>query len=362
LTHTVRSGNGSAEIRTVKDRIRNHREGLARIVQWLTDPDEGAIQSASDVDAVGHRVVHGGQSFHAPARIDDRVMAAIRETVPLAPLHNPANLTGIEVARDMFPSADQVAVFDTAFYHTLPKKAFLYAIPFDLYEHHGIRRYGFHGSSHAYVAEAAAGYLNRSQDTLKIISVHLGNGASVTAIRNGEAVDTSMGMTPLPGLIMGTRSGDIDPSLPLYLARAKGMSLDGIEHLLNRESGLKGLCGTNDLREIVKREKHGDLRAEMALEMYGYRVKKYIGAYVAVLEGLDLLIFTGGIGTHSPDIRTRCCQGLRGLGIELDSGRNRSVDEGIRDISAPGGLTKILVVPTDEELRIAQETLKVLET
>ena len=285
---------------------------------------------------MGHRVVHGGETFREPVVIDDGVVDAIRAHIPLAPLHNPPNLTGIEVARALLPSSPQVAVFDTAFHQTLPKEAFLYAVPRELYEKEGVRRYGFHGTSHAYVAGRAAEHLGRTLEELNLITVHLGNGASMAAVRGGKCVDTTMGMTPLAGLVMGTRSGDVDPALPFFLADHLGMSLRQIDDLLNRESGLKGLCGLIDMREILARRAAGDEGAATAVEVYAYRVKKYIGAFLAVLGRLDALVFTAGVGENSPEIRALCCRGLEGLGIAVDSGRNGRSSGEIRDVALKG--------------------------
>jgi acetate kinase len=294
--------------------------------------------------------------------IDEEVMAAIRENIPLAPLHNPANLTGIELTKGIFPDIPQVAVFDTAFHQTLPQHAFLYAIPFEMYEQHRIRRYGFHGTSHAFVAERAAEYLGRPLTELNLITIHLGNGASMAALKNGECIDTTMGMTPLAGLVMGTRSGDVDPAVPFFLADQLGMGLADIDGLLNKKSGLKGICGTNDMREVIEKKEAGDRRAEIALEIYTYRIKKYIGAYFAAVESLDALIFTAGIGENAPYIRELCCRGLDRLGIVIDGGRNRETVRRLGEISMPGSDVKVRVIPTNEELKIARETMKLLES
>jgi acetate kinase len=306
-------------------------------------------------------VVHGGETFRHPAVIDDEVIAAIRKSVPLAPLHNPPNLTGIEVGRAIFPDIPQVAVFDTAFHQTLPAEAFLYAVPVELYEKHKVRRYGFHGTSHAYVAGRAAEHLGRPLEELNLITVHLGNGASMAAVRGGTCVDTTMGLTPLAGLVMGTRCGDIDPALPVFLADHLGMSLREIDDLLNRKSGMKGLCGMNDMREILAKRDGGDLEADRAVQVYTYRVKKYIGAFIAVLGRLDALVFTAGVGENSPEIRELCCRGLEGLGIVIDVLKNGESRGDARDVGTKSGGARVLVVPTNEELRIAQETKEVLE-
>ena len=361
LTHKTILDDGENSETIEEGTIADHHEGLSRIVGLLVDPERGPIHHKSEISAVGHRVVHGGERFHSPTIIDDEVINAIRENIPLAPLHNPPNLEGIEVARSIFRDSPQVAVFDTAFHQTIPMKAFLYAIPFEMYEKQRVRRYGFHGTSHAYVAERAADFLGRPLDELSIITIHLGNGASMAAVKNGRCIDTTMGMTPLAGLVMGTRSGDVDPALPFFFAERLGMSLKEIDRLLNKESGLKGICGTNDMREVIQKVEAGDERARVALEVYAYRIKKYIGAYFAVLEVLDVLVFTAGIGENSPHVRALCCKGLQNMGIEMDLGRNRQTGEGVKDISSPDSKSKILVVPTNEELRIALETKRVID-
>jgi acetate kinase len=362
LTHRVLMADGGTEEKVLEERIADHREGLGRIVALLVDPAGGVLKTRSEISAIGHRVVHGGESFRDSAVIDEGVVAAIRENVPLAPLHNPSNLTGIEVAQAIFPDAPQVAVFDTAFHQTLPMEAFLYAIPLELYEKQKVRRYGFHGTSHAYVAGKAAEFLGRPPEELNLVTIHLGNGASMAAVRQGKCVDTTMGLTPLAGLVMGTRSGDVDPALPFFLADHLGMSLHEIDDLLNKRSGLKGLCGVNDMREVLEKKGRGDVRAETAVKVYAYRIRKYIGAFLAVLGRLDALVFTAGVGENSPEIRELCCRGLEGLGIEIDPARNGGAGGGIRDIAAPSGAVRILVVPTNEELRIAQETREVIES
>ncbi|MCD6293395.1 MAG: acetate kinase [Deltaproteobacteria bacterium] len=362
LTHRriVTGGKFSKEVE--KGPIADHQAGLKRIVALLMDPEHGVVREKSEISAVGHRVVHGGEAFHATVIIDDKVMEAIRQNSHLAPLHNPANLMGIEISKAVFPNAIQVAVFDTAFHQSIPMKAFLYAIPFEMYEKERIRRYGFHGTSHAYVAEKAAIFLDLPLKELNLITIHLGNGASMAALKNGKCVDTSMGMTPLAGLVMGSRSGDVDPALPFFLADHLGMSVKDIDRLLNEESGLKGICGTNDMREVIAKMNSGDERAKIALELYGYRVKKYIGAYFAVLGNLDVLVFTAGVGENSPEIRELCCEGLSRLGIEIDQRRNCNSGNETKEINVPGAEVKILVVPTNEALKIAQETRKVIES
>jgi acetate kinase len=359
-THAAARSDGGYEEKVGKGRIADHREAFKSVVNYLLDPDRGVIRDKSNISGVGHRVVHGGAEFHGPTVINEFVITAIEKAVPLAPLHNPANLQGIEVAREVFPHMPQVAVFDTAFHQTIPMKAFLYALPYHLFETHGIRRYGFQGTSHAYVAEKGAAHLGRSLDELKLITIHLGNGASMAAVKKGRCIDTTMGLTPLEGLVMGTRSGDIDPALPLFLAGHLGMALEEIDHLLNHESGLQGLCGTNDMREVIEKRDGGDERAAAALDIYTYRIRKYIGAFFAVLGSLDAVIFTAGIGENVAEIRARACLDLEKLGIGIDESRNNRSDKRTRVISPPHAEVKVLVVPTNEELRIAQETMRVL--
>ena len=361
LTHNIISAHGDNQKEVIKGVIADHREGLRHIVDLLGHSEYGVIRDKSEIAAVGHRVVHGGEAFQAPTIINEEVIAEIRKNIPLAPLHNPSNLVGIEVVRSIFPDAPQVAVFDTAFHQTLPKKAFLYALPYGLYQNSGVRRYGFHGTSHSYVSERSAEYLGRPISDLDMITIHLGNGASMAALKNGKCVDTSMGMTPLEGLVMGTRTGDVDPALPFFLAGHLKMSLDKINELLNKESGLKGICGTNDMREVLERSEIGDARAKIAVDVYTYRIKKYIGAYFVALGRLDSLVFTGGIGENASVIRELSCRGLSRLGIEIDDGKNNASKGGIREINSPDCEVKVLVVPTNEELMIARETEKLIE-
>lgn len=340
--------------------IDDHRAGMERIVAALTNEEHGVIHGADQIDGVGHRVVHGGETFHAPARIDESVLESIRANVPLAPLHNPANLAGIEVARELFPDAPQVAVFDTAFHQTMPPHAFHYALPRHLYKLHHLRRYGFHGTSHAWVAREAASFLRRDLDMLNLITLHLGNGASATAIENGQSVDTSMGLTPLEGLIMGTRSGDIDPAIHSFLAEQESLSLGEIDSMLNKHSGLKGICGSGDLRDIEKKASGGNRDAELALDMYVYRIRKYVGAYWAVLGHVDALVFTAGVGENAGRIRARVCEGLAGLGIEIDPDNNRELGPGTCPLHTSDSSAAVLVVPTNEELAIAEHTRELI--
>lgn len=335
--------------------IPTHRDGLLEIGKVLRE--SGAIHHLSGLSAIGHRVVHGGEYFRKPTLIDDAVIGRIREMIPLAPLHNPANLMGIEVALQAAPDIPQVAVFDTAFHQSIPQHAWRYALPEKLYLEQHVRRYGFHGTSHHYVAKQAAQQLGKSISSLNLITLHLGNGASAAAISQGLSVDTSMGMTPLEGLIMGTRCGDIDPAIHFYLGREAGLSNEEVETLLNKESGLKGICGSNDMREVHRLADAGDKRARLALKMYCYRIKKYIGAYYAVLGHVDALVFTGGIGENDAQTRAQSCAGMTSLGIDIDSAKNSHHGEDAFDISSDASAVSILVIPTDEELEIALQTV-----
>jgi acetate kinase len=339
--------------------IADHREGLAHIGALLRE--SGAVTGLSELFAIGHRVVHGGESFRSPVLITEAVAKQIRDMAPLAPLHNPANVMGIEVALQQAPDIPQVAVFDTAFHQSIPAHAYRYAVPEWLYTEQHVRRYGFHGTSHAYVAKQAAAFLGKPLTSLKLISLHLGNGASAAAISQGESVDTSMGMTPLEGLIMGTRCGDMDPSIIFYLVRATGLDSNEIESMLNRESGLKGICGANDMREVQRLAGSGDVQARLALDMYCYRIKKYIGAYYAVLGGLDAVVFTGGVGENDARVREQCCAGLGALGIAVDADKNAFAGSGGFDIHTQTSVVSLLVIPTNEELEIARQTVSCIQ-
>jgi len=341
--------------------ISEHKDGMHMIIDLLTDEEHGVVNDASEISAVGHRVVHGGVHFQAPALIDDEVIGAIEETIPLAPLHNPANLMGIRVAQTLISQAPQVAIFDTAFHQTMPPRAYHYSLPYEYYEELGVRRYGFHGTSHRYVAKEAARLMGRPLDNLNLMTIHLGSGASTCAIEKGKSVDTSMGMTPVAGIIMGTRSGNIDPGILFYLAKRRGMTLEDLDHVLTHESGLKGICGFNDMRDIHKEATKGDARARLALDMFVYRIKKYIGNYLAILGRLDGIVFTAGIGEHDVEIRERCCEKLERLGIVLDAEKNRSPHEGPLQINTPESSVALFVIPTNEELEIAQQTKELLE-
>ncbi|MBD3346817.1 MAG: acetate/propionate family kinase [Chitinivibrionales bacterium] len=380
------TGNPGAEIRGVVERIGesrlihlssysttrssdelpggDHADAFRAVIDYLVDKCK-VIKSPGDITAVGHRVVHGGDQFSGPVIIDDTTMKAIEDAAVLAPLHNPVNIIGIREAQKIFHSVPHVAVFDTTFHHTLPPYAYMYGLPYELYKEKKIRRYGFHGMSHFYISLKAAEYLHRPFNELEIISCHLGNGASMCAIDHGRSVDTSMGFTPTPGLIMGTRTGDIDPSILLHLMRTENMSVDELDHLINKESGLKGISGiSNDMREIEDAAERGEHRALLAYKSFCYHIRKYIGAYVAAMQGLDVVVFTGGIGYKSPGVRSLSCQGLGYMGIDIDESKNHSVpsDGAVTDISHEGSPVRILVIQTDEERMIARETLRTIQT
>lgn len=331
------------------DGVADHQAGLGQVF--------AAIEGSGEIAGVGHRVVHGGERFSAPTLIDDDTVAAIRELVPLAPLHNPSNLAGIELARSVFETVPQVAVFDTAFHRTMPPRAYRYALPRDLADRLGIRRYGFHGTSHAYVSRLAAAHLDKPAEQVNLVTLHLGNGASAAAVAGGRCVDTSMGLTPLEGLVMGTRSGDLDPGVVFYLHRQKGLSVDEIDGLLNRSSGMRGLTGGNDLRRIEQRAAEGDAEAAEALDLYCYRIRKYVGAYAVALGRVDALVFTAGVGENSEGVRARVCAGLEPLGVALDPARNALRSTAPRTVSTDDSAVAVLVVPTNEELEIARQTL-----
>ena len=330
-------------------------------VDSLLHKEHGVISSTTDISAVGHRVVHGAERVSKSVLITAEIEAIIEACIPLAPLHNPYNLVGIQAGRKILPDVPHVAVFDTAFHQTMPAEAYLYAIPYEWYTKEFIRRYGFHGTSHRYVSARAAELLNIPLKSLKMITCHLGNGCSITAVRNGKSVDTSMGLTPLEGLVMGTRSGDVDPGMILHLINRFGMTAGEVDTFLNRESGLKGLSGleNGDVRELRKAAANGNRRAQLALAIFCYRVKKYIGSYAAAMGGLDVLVFTAGIGENDPQLREDMCTGLEFLGIQLDTARNNSEDPE-KFIHAADSKVKVLVVPTNEELLIARDTVQVV--
>lgn len=361
LTHHKFPASADAETIIRDNPIDNHQIGMQQVIGLLTSGEGAVIDDASAISAVGHRVVHGGERFRESVLIDDSVLDAIEQTIPLAPLHNPANLMGIQVTMSLFPDIPQVAVFDTAFHQTIPAHAFHYALPFAYYEELGVRRYGFHGTSHQYVASEAARLLNKPLDRLNLVSAHLGNGASICAIENGRSIDTSMGMTPLGGVIMGTRGGDIDPGVLTYIAARKEISFPELDRILQRQSGLKGICGSNDMRDIHRRSADGDDQAKLAVSMFVHRSKQVIGAYFFELGRVDALIFTAGIGEHDASIRERICARMQHFGLELDVQRNQHPDRHAGEISAPGSRVKALVIAANEELSIARQTLKLLD-
>ena len=338
--------------------IPTHEDALRGAID--TFDSHGPSLTDLGIAAVGHRVVHGGSRFSASALIDDALIAEVTDLVSLAPLHNPPNLEGIRVARRLFPDLPQVAVFDTAFHQTLPRQAYTYAVPLNWLEDHGIRRYGFHGTSHAFVSREAARLLGRDPADVNVIVLHLGNGCSASAVRAGQSVETSMGLTPLEGLVMGTRSGDVDPAIPAYLTRELGMSTDEIDRALNTASGLKGLAGENDFRELSRLRAQGDERADLAFDVYCHRIRKYVGAYYAVLGTVDAVVFTAGVGEHSADVRAASLSGLERLGITIDDDRNNAPSAGARRISTGDSEVAVFVVPTNEEWQIARETLSVV--
>ena len=347
---------------TVLDQVvADHDQALRLAVDLLTASGKGVIQSKRDISGIGHRVVHGGERFSGPVLIDATVMEGIKENIPLAPLHNPAHVTCIEAAMELFPRARQAAVFDTAFHGTMPPEAFMYALPYELYERLHVRKYGFHGSSHRYVARRAAEMLGKAPSETNLVIAHLGNGSSVTAVRGGRSVDTSMGMTPAGGVIMGARSGNIDPGALLFLARNAGMDADRLDRLVTRESGLTGICGASDMRDIHARIARGDDKAELALEMAVYRTRQYVGAYFFTLGRVDAVVFTAGIGENDDVFREMCCKNLENYGIVFDVDRNRNLRGGDHPISAPESPTAVFVISTNEELEIARETSRLLE-
>ena len=352
LTHRA----GDADPLVVEARVADHSEGFERVFGAF----EAAGEPIGELAGIGHRVVHGGDRLTAPTLVDEGTIRAIADQVPLAPLHNPSNLLGIRIAMASFPDTPQVAVFDTAFHQTMPPRAWRYALPADLAAELRIRRYGFHGTSHAYVSRKAAEHLGRPAAELNLITLHLGNGASVAAVAGGRCIDTSMGMTPLEGLVMGTRSGDLDPAVVFYLHREAGLSVDDIDDLLNKRSGMLGLAGANDLREVGRRAADGDQAATEALDVYCYRIRKYVGAYAAALGRLDALVFTAGVGENNDGVRAGVCQDLEGLGVTLNPKRNRARSGRPRTISADDAPVAVLVVPTNEELEIAEQTLAVV--
>ncbi|MDQ8014161.1 MAG: acetate kinase [Flavobacterium nitrogenifigens] len=338
--------------------IPNHKVGLQKVANMLLDPEKGVIKSTSEIAAVGHRVVHGGSDFSATVKIDEKVKEKIKQLFELAPLHNPANLEGINVAEEIFSSAEQIAVFDTAFHQTMPEVAYKYAIPNYLLTENKVRVYGFHGTSHKYVSEKAINYL---KDNSKIITIHLGNGCSMAAVKDGKCIDTSMGFSPSNGLIMGTRAGDIDQSVVFYMIKNLGYTPDEVNAVLLKQSGMLGLTGYSDLRDIEAEAEKGNKDCLLALQMNAYRIRKTIGAYTAALNGLDAIVFTAGIGENSSYMRNLICTDMDYFGIEIDTGKNELRSKELREINSEKSKVKVLVVPTDEEYEIANQVFQLLE-
>ena len=349
---------GSKETITVS--MPDHKEAVKNVLNILTDPKEGVIKSYEEIDAVGHRVVHGMEKFNKSMLITPEVIEKVKECYPVAPLHNPANITGIEAVTELIPGVPQVGVFDTAFHQTMPAKAFMYALPYEDYEKFGVRRYGFHGTSHRYVSRRACEFLGEPYEKQRIITCHIGNGGSITAVKDGISVDTPMGLTPTEGLVMGTRVGDVDPGALTYLMKCEGLDADGLTNVINKKSGVFGISGiSSDMRDIEDAIAAGNERAKLAMDMYEYRILKYIGAYTAVLGGVDVIAFTAGVGENSPELREAICEKLAYMGITLDKEANRSRGKEV-EISGKDSKVKVVVIPTDEELVIAQDTAMIV--
>ena len=359
VTHKLYNSEGKPDEQEAKVLIADHQQGVKLIAKYLTESK--VVRDETELIGIGHRVAHGGAEFHQPTRLSKEILNKIRDQSSLAPLHNPANVLGIEMTMEQWPKVPQVAIFDTAFHQTMPEYAYRYALPASFALEHRIRRYGFHGTSHKFVAQATADFLGKPLGTLNMIVLHLGNGASATAIEQGQSIDTSMGLTPLEGLMMGTRGGDLDPGVVLHLVQNLKLPADEISTLLNKQSGLKGISGFNDMREVLQEAENGDTQAELALQMYTYRIKKYIGAYFAILPDLNALVFTAGIGEHSPEVRSRVCKNLKHLEMTIDENKNRQVDDEPRSISQESSKVPILVIPTNEELEMARQTIVCLE-
>lgn len=353
ITHT-RNGDDKVVIETD---LPDHKDAMEQVLSLLTSPNYGVIQSMMEIDAVGHRVVHGGEKFSASALITPSVKAAIRVCYDLAPLHNPPNMTGVEACEAAMPGVPQVAVFDTAFHQTMPAPAYMYALPYEMYEEYRVRRYGFHGTSHRFVAQRCSEIMGKPLEELKIITCHLGNGSSIAAVDHGECVDTSMGLTPLAGVCMGTRCGDIDPAIVTFLMQREGLDNKGIDSLMNKKSGVLGVSGvSSDFRDLEEAAGNGNKRARLALDMFVYHCKKYVGAYAAAMGGVDALVFTAGIGENNYIVREGIASGLGYMGIQLDEQKNHGVRGVEKDLSVDGSTAKVFVIPTNEELAIARET------
>ncbi|GFR36524.1 acetate/propionate family kinase [Thermobrachium celere] len=340
--------------------MKDHKDAIKVVLDALLDENHGVIKDMNEISAVGHRVVHGGEKYSGSVLITEDVMKVLEECTHLAPLHNPPNIIGINACKDLMPQTPMVAVFDTAFHQTMPKHAYIYPLPYELYEKHGIRRYGFHGTSHRYVSKVAADLVGRDIKELKIITCHLGNGASVAAIDGGKSIDTSMGFTPLEGLAMGTRCGDIDPAIVTFLQKEENLSYEEVNNLMNKKSGVLGISGvSSDFRDIENAAFDGNERAQLALDVFHYRVKKYIGAYTAAMGGLDVLVFTAGLGENSPETRYEVCKNMEYLGIKIDAEKNK-VRGKVQEISTEDSRVKVFVIPTNEELMIARDTVEIV--
>ena len=340
-----------------------HTEAIQFVIDALTNEKTGVVKSLSEIEAVGHRIVHGGEKFASSVVITEEVKKAVEECNDLAPLHNPANLIGVEACEKLMPGTPMVGVFDTAFHQTMPEKAYMYGLPYEYYEKYKVRRYGFHGTSHSYVSKKAAEVMGKAYDEVKTIVCHLGNGASVSAVLNGKSVDTSMGLTPLEGLVMGTRSGDIDPAIMEFIAQKENLDIEGIMNVLNKKSGVFGLSGgiSSDFRDLTGAMAEGDKKAKIALEVFAYRVAKYIGAYAAAMNGVDDIVFTAGIGENVSYVREQVCSYLGYLGVELDPDANEKFRGEQGEITKPGCKVRVFVIPTNEELAIARETLALVK-
>lgn len=357
---SIKHENGTSKY-TEELKITNHEEALKKVMNLLIDPQYGCFKSLSEIDAIGHRVLHCGEKYVSSVLIDDNVIDAIEEHAVFGPLHNPPNLTGILAAQKLMPDVPQVAVFDTSFHQTMPPKAFLYGLPYEFYEKYKIRRYGFHGTSHKYITIEAAKMLGKDIKELKLISAHLGNGASLAAVKGGKVVDTSMGLTPLEGLVMGGRSGDVDATVPLFLLR-QGYSIDEVDNILNKKSGVYGISGiSNDMRDIEKAIKEGHKRAQLAFDVYTYRIAKYIGSYATILNGFDALVFTAGVGENDPEVRKTVCDYLGIFGVKLDDEKNISLNRIGGIISSDDSKVTVMVIKTNEELMIARDTKEIVE-
>ena len=355
----VKLANG--EKKQVMHDIPEHTEGVKFIFSLLTDPEIGVIKDLSEIDAVGHRMVHGGEKFNKSVVLTDEVLKVFEECSDLAPLHNPANLKGVNAVSELMPNLPQVGVFDTAFHQTMPAKAYMYAIPYELYEQYGIRRYGFHGTSHRYVSKRVCDFLGVNPEDKKVITCHIGNGGSIAAVDGGKCVDTTMGLTPLEGVMMGTRSGDIDGGAVSFIQKKLNLDADGISNLLNKKSGVQGITGiSSDMREVEAAEKAGNERAILAMEMYNYRIKKYIGAYAAAMNGCDIIVFTAGVGENQAGMRADVCKGMEWMGVKIDEAKNATIHGEEAVISAPDSKVTVVVGPTDEELMIATDTMNLL--